>query len=81
MNSWFNLEVWLHGLVGAFIGGGASSVSGGLVAMGIDPASFNLTNQLGHTLSLMGAMFLINGIFGAALYLKTSPVPNLPENK
>jgi hypothetical protein len=70
-----NLSVWLSGLFAAFIGGGAGSVTTGLASMGIDPEHFNLNAGLHHTLNLMGAVFLINGIVSVCMFLKQSPIP------
>ena len=58
---------WAKGLVSAFIGGGANSVS----VMIVDPQSFNL----GDGLAKLGTVALASGIISAALYLKQSPIP------
>ena len=60
-------RTWLHGLIGAFIQSGATAVS----AMMIDPQKFNLETGLAN----IGKLALVSGIIGAALYLKSSPVP------
>lgn len=64
MNSWRN---WVHGLIGAFIGGGANAVS----VMVIAPETFNIHAGL----EKLGGAFLLSGIISAALYLKQSPLP------
>lgn len=63
----FCWRTWLHGLIGAFIQSGATAVS----AMILDPQKFNLDEGLAN----IGKLALVSGIIGAALYLKTSPVP------
>jgi hypothetical protein len=63
----FCWRTWLHGLIGAFIQSGATAVS----VMVIDPQKFNLNEGLVN----IGKLMLISGIIGAALYLKSSPVP------
>lgn len=63
----FCWRTWLHGLIGAFIQSGATAVS----AMTIDPQKFNLNEGL----SSLGKLVIVSGIIGAALYLKSSPVP------
>lgn len=63
----FCWRTWLHGLLGAFIQSGATAVS----VMVIDPAKFNLEEGLAN----IGKLMLVSGIIGAALYLKSSPVP------
>ena len=69
------VSIWLHGLAGAFISGGASAVTGGITTAMIAPNQFNLDKQIWHLLGLMGSMFLVNGLLGAFFYLKQSPVP------
>ena len=63
----FCWRTWLHGLLGAFNQSGATAVS----VMVIDPAKFNLDEGLVN----IGKLMLVSGIIGAALYLKSSPVP------
>jgi len=75
-----NWEVWLYGLSAAFIGGGAGSVTSGLASMGIDPQHFNLGSGLHDTVALMGAVFMVNGLLSACLYLKQSPLPGTLPN-
>lgn len=67
-----NPRAWLHGLLAAFIGGGASALTAdqGLqlaVRMGVDVPVLNL--------KALGIVFVSSGIFNAALYLKQSPLP------
>lgn len=73
-----NTRNWLHGLVAALIGGGASAVTAGVTVSAIKPDSFNLSAQLVPTLELMGVLFAVNGILAAMAYLKQSPLP--PED-
>jgi hypothetical protein len=70
-----SMNVWLLGILAAFISGGASGVVAGVTATGIDPASFNWTTQLKNTFILMGIVFVISGALGVAAYLKQSPLP------
>jgi hypothetical protein len=77
-STFWTFEVWLHGLLGAFIGGAAGAVSSGLGSTLVAPQQFNLHQGLFHTLELMGTVALINGFITAAAYLKQSPVPALP---
>ena len=62
-----NWQHWLKGLVSAFIGGGANSVS----VMIVDPESFNL----GEGLYRLGSVAVASGVISAAMYLKKSPLP------
>ena len=68
-------QVWLHGLIAAIIGGGASAVTGSVSASLIAPQQFNFGTELFHTLELMGVMFLFNGLLSMFAYLKQSPIP------
>lgn len=70
-----NTSSWLHGLIAALIGGGASAVTVGVTAPAIAPESFNLSSQLGHTAELAFGLFLVNGVMSAMAYLKQSPLP------
>lgn len=70
-----NWRVWLHGLLAAFIGGGASAVTAGVVAPAILPQSLNFHGQIVPLLQLCGALFLVNGLLSAFAYLKQSPLP------
>lgn len=67
-----NLKAWLHGLVAAFISGGAN----GITVMIVDPTQFNLF-QGGA--AKLGMVMLVGAIVGAALFLKQSPLP--PERE
>lgn len=67
-----NPQAWLHGLIAAFISGGATALSTdqGLSfahRMGVDVPLLNL--------KAMGIVFFFSGLSGAALYLKQSPLP------
>ncbi len=55
-------QVWLKGLLAAFISAGATAASGATLTRISD-------------LRGIGVMALVSGIAGALLYLKQSPVP------
>lgn len=64
---------WAHGLWAAVIGGGATSASGALAIVTIDPLDFNF-----HTLALYKAafvMFLFGAVTHFFAYLKDHPAP------
>jgi hypothetical protein len=63
-----NWKRWLNGLVGGFIGSGASAIAN----MVVDPNDFNF----GAGMVKLGKVCLVSGIIGAALYLKQHPVPD-----
>lgn len=73
-------DVWLKGIIAAFVGGGASAIISGLTSMGMASDKFNLTSTEGfwRLVGLMGANFFLNGIISIAFFLKQSPVP--PES-
>lgn len=80
MSHWRNVEVWVHGLFAAAIGGGAAGVTAGLTAVGLSPDQFNFTGQLKHTLALVGSVFVVNGLIAVFLYLARSPLPALVDD-
>lgn len=61
------MKAWLKGLIGAALNGSASAVTAWIV----DPSQFNFNEGL----SKLGVFALVGGIFGMALYLKQSPLP------
>jgi formate-dependent nitrite reductase membrane component NrfD len=65
-------RAWLHGLIAAFVGGGASAITtdqGFILAerLGVDVPTLNL--------NALGIVFLTSGLSSAAMYLKQSPLP------
>jgi len=69
-------EHWAYGLFAALITGGASALTAGFIAPALAPGQFNYSGNAGWTnLKLMAGMFIINGVLGAAAYLKQSPLP------
>lgn len=73
MGDW---QTWLHGLVAAFIGGGSSAVTAGIVAPAINPAAFNFHEKLAPLFQLAAALFVVNGGIAAFAYLSKSPLPD-----
>ena len=67
-------QMWLHGLVAAFVGGSANMVTSGLALMLINPEQFNLGPALVHTLLSVFVLAAISGLQTAAAYLKQSPL-------
>ena len=63
---------WFYGLMAGGIGGGASAVSAGLIAGGIDQHfAFGSSNSF----RLMMWMFVMSFVKDAMLYLKQNPLP------
>lgn len=73
------IEIWVYGIVAAFVGGGASAVTATVTASMIAPEKFNIHEQLGNFLTLAGFTFLVNGILSTAAYLKQSPLPKIDD--
>ena len=67
-----NPFVWLHGLGAAIITGAASALTASAVA----PETFNF----GSGLKKLAILAAVNGITGAAAYLKNSPLPPIEES-
>jgi len=63
-----NWKIWIKGLISAIIGGAANSI-GLMIA---DPLTFNLGDGLGK----LKAVCIVSAIVSAAMYLKSSPLPN-----
>ena len=74
------MNAWLYGLAAAFIGGGATAVTGGVSVSAISPTTFNFGDQLVPTMKLMVVLFLLNGVLSAFAYLKQSPLPAEEKN-
>lgn len=62
-------RMWLRGLIGAAIGGGATAVTNIIVA----PETFHFNDAGG--IKKVGEVVVISAIVSAALYLKQHPVP------
>jgi hypothetical protein len=73
-----NWSDWLRGVVGGFIGGGAAAITSAGTLTALDPAYF-ANHPAGFVFTLMGTLFLTNGVIGAMLYLKQNPVPGVKE--
>jgi hypothetical protein len=66
---------WTAGIIGAFISGAASAVSGGMAGMIVDNEHFNFHGGLHRTLALAVATAVIPGIVSLAKYLSLNPIP------
>ena len=63
----FDWRLWMRGLVGAVIGGGANAVT----VMIVEPTKFNLDTGLQPLVQFTLVSMLVSG----ALYIKQSPIP------
>jgi len=64
---------WLKGLLAAFIGAGANSIT----VVVVDPVAFNFGSQIKKTATVA----LVSGVVAAAGYLAKSPVPETPKTE
>ena len=71
-----NWAGWFTGIMGAFISGGAGSISAALGTMMVDPLDFNLSNGLHKLLLVMLSSFLIPGLTSMFKYLQMKPIPD-----
>lgn len=72
------LGLWLQGVIGGFIGGGASAITAGIVVPAMDKGGdFQMLTW--QWFEMVGAMFFTAGVIGAMLYLKQHPVPEIVE--
>lgn len=79
MTKWKNPLIWMRGLLAAFIGGGASAVASGFIAVAQTPKEYNLNDGLTNLLVMIGGTFLVSGIIASSAYLQRSPLPELEE--
>lgn len=63
-----NWKHWLKGLISAFIGAAANSIT----VVIVDPVSFNPLTQTKKVLMVA----VVSGAIAAAFYLKKSPLPD-----
>ncbi len=67
---------WIQGLIGGFIGGGASAVAASVVVPALSPhGDFAMGTEAWF--KMVVAMFVASGTMGAMLYLKQHPVPEI----
>jgi hypothetical protein len=73
--SFSNGAEWLRSLVAAFVSGGASAFTSGLVVASSDPDHFAL--GMPNSYALMWKVFLVAGTGSAMAFLRSSPLPEL----
>lgn len=66
---------WLRGLISAFIVGGSSAVTSGIVVSLKDPQHYSPGTA--DFFQLVGAVFLMSGLMGAMAFLRTKPLPDV----
>lgn len=66
---------WLRGLVAAFISGGATAVTGGIVASQNNPNYYSM----GGFVKLVLPVFVVWGVFGMFFFLRTRSLPELKK--
>lgn len=86
MASQFNLPLgfgtldysdWVRGLASAFIGGGASAVTSGIVVSLKDPAHY--APGTADFFQLVGSVFAMSGLVSAMTFLRQKPIPELKQ--
>ncbi len=65
---------WLYGLWGAFVGGGASAVTSGIVVSLKDPTHYAPGSW--DFFELVAWVFIVSGMMSAMLFLKQKPAPD-----
>ncbi len=73
-------QVWIRGLVAAFISGGSGAITASLGANMIAPEVFNLDAGLAKMAQLAAVMALVGAVNGVAAFLKQSPLPPPEES-
>lgn len=68
---------WLRGLVSAFIVGGSSAVTSGVVVSLKDPVHYAPGTL--DFFELVGAVFAMSGLMGAMAFLRQKPLPDLKQ--
>ena len=66
---------WVRGLVAAFISGGASAVTSGIVVSVKDPDHYAPMTH--NFFELVGAVFVMSGIVSAMAFLRNKPLPEV----
>lgn len=64
---------WVRGIVSAFVSGGASAVSSGIVVSNNDPKDYAIGTHKFYT--LVWTVFATAGLLNAVAFLRTKPVP------
>lgn len=72
----YDWETWLVGIWRSIIQGGSSGVVAGPIAIGIDPQHFNLSTGLGHTIEMIGGVFIGAAIIAMFTFLQTHGTPD-----
>lgn len=68
---------WVRGILAAFIGGGASAVTSGMVVSLSDPKDYAIGSA--KFFSLVGAVFVMSGFMNAMAFLRTKPLPEMKK--
>jgi len=70
-----DFEDWFRGLIAAFVSGGASAVTSGLVVSLNDPKDYAIGTTKFY--NLVWSVFVMAGLIGAIAFLRTKPLPDL----
>jgi hypothetical protein len=72
-----DIDGWLRGIIGGFISGGASAVTGSIVLPALDAKDFNVYTSKFYI--AIGALFLANGIVSVTKFLSSQPLPLMKQ--
>ncbi len=70
-----DFQDWFRGLIAAFVSGGASAVTSGLVVSLNDPKDYAIGTTKFY--NLVWSVFVMAGLIGAIAFLRTKPLPEL----
>ena len=74
--SMYDWATWIIGIMRAFIAGGAGALSAPIGPMVMDAKDYNLACGLGKVLATMGIAFVVTGLAGMGIFLKTHGAPD-----
>lgn len=72
----YDWGTWLIGIMRSFISGASSAMVAAMGSIAIDPANFNLSGNLRHTLEMGGIMFLFQGGYRMFEFLQLHGAPD-----
>lgn len=73
----YDWTTWLMGIFRSFVAGGAGAIAAPIGPMLMDGKDYNLgSGGLGKVLASMGIAFLVTGLTGMGIFLKTHGAPD-----
>ena len=74
--SGYEWSTWAIGLMRSFVAGGAGALSAPIGPMIMDAGDYNLSGGLHKVLATMGIAFVVTGLAGMGIFLKTHGAPD-----